>query len=146
MAGNRNLSPFIELTGGLIQDISVEFSIPDAYILCFSEHYLPEKMGDDFGKYCIEIQNPFFVMQEITKCIGNKFRLKRSMFNRVTYTGHEFPFNTQDSHEEGFLKSEFYADQDEVRMYWEIFGATELQPYIMNLPHLATYFRLMESH
>ncbi|MBB1380504.1 hypothetical protein H5071_00685 [Shewanella sp. SR41-2] len=122
-----------------VSNCSSSVSLPDAYVLCTTIEYSPEKLSDTFGKYCVEITNPRAFFIGVSKILENHISIKEAAAGKVIYkdriyTGLESPPGPI-----GFVKPpDLYSSQKEFRFLWLPLGSAKLTPFLLKCPELST--------
>lgn len=112
--------------------------LPDAYVLCTTIEFSPEKLSETFGRYCVEITNPkeFFVL--VSESLEKPIPIKEAAAGKViykdrSYTGMESPPGPM-----GFVKPpDLYAHQREFRLLWVPENSKDLAPFLLKCPEVA---------
>jgi hypothetical protein len=113
---------------------SVGKELLNAYVLCFTSACNPNLMSEDFGKYCVEIKQPFFFLQFIGAYLNKTHPLNRSDFDKVRYREREFSGMEETPGALGFVKPVEYAGQKEVRMLFSCKDNANIKPFVLNVP------------
>ena len=101
--------------------------IEDAYVLCCTEHFAPELLGDTFGRFCVEISSSIEFFEHITRELAKVTTVLEGTIARISYRSNTFVDAEPGDVPLGFLKArDRYADQREVRMLWRVDQATPL--------------------
>jgi len=112
--------------------------LPDAYVLCATTEFRPEKLNETFGRYCVEITNPrqfFITVSEVlegTVSIG-KAAAGKVIYKDRFYTGMENPPGPI-----GFVKPpDLYTSQKEFRLLWILRETKGLTPFLLKCPQVS---------
>ncbi|UQB41932.1 hypothetical protein JX580_09710 [Thiomicrospira microaerophila] len=109
----------------------------DAYVLCTTTEFSPEKLGETFGRYCVEITNPrqfFIAVSEVLEGIVSirEAAAGKVIYKNRLYTGMERPPGPI-----GFVKPpDLYASQKEFRLLWLPREANGLNPFLLKCPEV----------
>lgn len=116
--------------------------LPDAFVLCTTEHFSPEKLSDTFGRYCVEISNPQALFHQLTNELSKRFRLREAAYGRVIYRHRKYVGHQEEPGPIGFVKPpDKYQDQREVRFLWTVDNSLNLKPFLLEVPQAATLCR-----
>lgn len=111
--------------------------LPDAYVLCSTTEFSPEKLGETFGRYCVEITNPrlfFIAASEVLERIVSirEAAAGKVIYKNRLYTGMEHPPGPI-----GFVKPpDLYASQKEFRLLWIPREDSGLNPFLLKCPEV----------
>ena len=115
-----------------------EHKLEDAYVLCTTERFSPDKLSDTFGKHCVRIDDAKTFFDRTSRALVASLksgRLDRAFMGCVSYTGRELQGRQQQPAPNGFLKPpDLYADQQEVRMLWSMTPQVRLEPFLLKVP------------
>lgn len=109
--------------------------LPDAYVLCTTTEFSPEKLSETFGRYCVEITNPRHFFIAISEALEGIVSIREAAAGNVIYknrlyTGMEHPPGPI-----GFVKPpDLYASQKEFRFLWIPRDANALNPILLKCP------------
>ncbi|MCA9835431.1 MAG: hypothetical protein KC422_00885 [Trueperaceae bacterium] len=127
----------------------IEYEIPDAYVLCTTEVYKPEKMAETFGNYAVKIKEPQQFFKVVTKKLEHLKGNMNSRFSRVIYKTpltfqNEEIYTEPDLDDIGFLKMpDKYANQKEVRMLWFPSNRLPISPFLLNCSEASQFCELV---
>lgn len=112
--------------------------ITDAYVLCTTTNFSPEKLNDTFGAFCVEITNPrdfFLLLSEKIKAISN---IRCAAAGKVIYADNRYTGMNSPNGRIGFVKAVVpYADQKEFRFLWHMEQQGELDPFVLKCPEVS---------
>lgn len=112
--------------------------LPDAYVLCTTEHFKPENLGDTFGRYCVEITNPPEFFRRLTAALSRLVSIQQGAFGRVIYQERRYVGLQDPPGPIGFVKPpDRYQDQREVRFLWTLSTNAKLDPFLLDAPDCA---------
>jgi hypothetical protein len=120
-------------------------SIPDAYVLCTTTDYSPEKFSGTFGSNCVKITNikRFFIAisNEIKKSNAiREFCAGKVIYKQRSYCEMECPPGKI-----GFVKPyDLYSEQKEFRFLWIPEKTDKLQPFLLKCPGISAYCSLQQ--
>ena len=111
--------------------------LPDAFVICTTKEFKPEKLSDTFGKYCVKISNPVEYFKRVSVELNKHIEIREGfiLLDQSTaqiYTGLEAPPGPI-----GFVKpSDKYSPQKEFRLLWVPERNTNIEPGIGSINHL----------
>lgn len=112
--------------------------LPDAYVLCTTDDFSPDKLSETFGKYCVKINNPKLFFEIVTKSLKKQTRLRESVLGKVIYDDRYYQHTENPPGPIGFVKPrDKYSDQSEVRMLWVPEDIRSLKPFSLSCPKVA---------
>jgi len=104
--------------------------LPDGYVLCTTDDFLPGKLSKTFGMYCVKINNPKLFFKRVTECFGQQTKLNESIIGKVVYDDRFYKHTENPPGPIGFVKpKDKYSDQSEVRMLWIPESCASLKPF-----------------
>lgn len=107
-------------------------TLPDAYVLCTTEHFSPENLGDTFGRFCVEIREPDLFCQYVANALNRVTPLTGAQHASVTYRDRIYRDLEASPGTLGFVKpADGYAIQKEYRFLWTPKGAPLLKPFLL---------------
>jgi hypothetical protein len=110
-------------------------SIPDAYVLCTTTEFSPDKLSDTFGKYCVEITNPrqFFILA--SESLESVTSIRQAVAGKVIYKDRFYSGVKSPPGPIGFVKPpDLYASQKEFRLLWIPKSTIEMAPFLLKCP------------
>lgn len=114
-------------------------SISDAFVLCTTINFSPEKLNDTFGKYCVEITNPMEFFVSISESLNTQYTIKEAAAGRVIYKDRNYSGMEIPPGPIGFVKPpDLYANQEEFRFLWLPEDSAELKPFLMKCPNISS--------
>lgn len=129
-------------TNVTFENMSNTTRIRDAYVLCTTTEFSPEKLNDTFGKYCVEITNPrhfFVLLSEKIKAISP---ICVAYSGKVTYADRKYTGMNSPSGVIGFVKPiSPYANQKEFRFLWHMQQKVKLEPFVLKCPEVRAMCR-----
>lgn len=130
-----------------IIDCSADHIIPDAFVICTTEHFSPDNIGEKFGKYCVEISNPKLFFELVTENIKKYQKMYQGAWGRIIYKERKFSGRDKIPGPMGFVKPpDKYSDQREVRFIWTIQGSPLLlEPFGLNIPEVKHLCRRIDN-
>lgn len=114
--------------------------LPDAYVLCTTTEFSPEKLSETFGRYCVEVTNPkdFFVL--ISESLEKSKKIKESAAGKVIYKDRSYTGMESPPGRIGFVKPpDLYATQREFRLLWVPENSSGLAPFLLKCPEAAHF-------
>jgi hypothetical protein len=113
-------------------------SLEDAYVLCLTERYAPEVMADKFGAFCVRVRKPRRFFDRVTSAMTNKLHLRGHALGPVSYRErHYFGLDSAPG-PLGFVKSEQFAEELEVRCLWVPVDPTAIRGFLLEVPAIRT--------
>jgi len=111
--------------------------LPDAYVLCTTIEYLPEKLSETFGKYCVEITNPREFFTNISVVLEKSVALNEAVAGKVIYKHRHYTGMEAPPGPIGFVKPpDLYASQKEFRLLWVPKMPEGITPFLLNCPNV----------
>ena len=115
---------------------------PDAFVLCCTEYFAPELLGDTFGRVCVQISDSIEFFNRLSARVGALFTLRQGRIGKVTYRRATFVDAEPGEVPMGFMRDpDKYAEQREVRMLWHVASAPPLSAIDLNAPEVASLCR-----
>ena len=114
--------------------------LPDAYVLCTTTEFSPEKLSETFGRYCVEVTNPkdFFVL--ISESLEKSKKIKEAAAGKVIYKDRSYTGMESPPGRIGFVKPpDLYATQREFRLLWVPENSSGLAPFLLKCPEAAHF-------
>lgn len=112
--------------------------LPDAFVVCTTEQFRPEDLGDAFGRYCVEIEHPHQFFRLITAELSKLHAVREAAFGRVNYRERKFSGLQDPPGPIGFVKPpDKYESQHEFRFLWLLHTADRLTPFALYAPECA---------
>lgn len=117
-------------------------AIPDAYVLCATTKYSPDKLGDTFGRHCVEITNPRLFFIAATEALEEFVQIREAAAGRVIYKDRYYTGLENPPGPIGFVKPpDVYAVQNEFRLLWIPVEANSLNPWLLSCPKARHFCR-----
>lgn len=114
----------------------------DGYVLCMTSGFAEEKLTDDFGKHCAEINNPeaFFLL--LNAELLRRWQTGQGQFGPIVYKQRHFTGTQQAPGRPAFVKPpDQYEDQQEFRFFWPGPRGQFVSPGPFTAPGLAEFCR-----
>ena len=109
--------------------------LPNAYVLCTTTEFSPEKLSDTFGRYCVEITSPKDFFVRVSASLEKSTQIKEAVAGKVIYKDRHYTGMESPPGPIGFVKPpEFYATQKEFRLLWVPENSTGLTPFLLKCP------------
>lgn len=125
----------------IITNSRSEYLVNDGYVLCATTHF-SEEVRDKFGKYCVEIQNPFVFAELVSHHLSIDENITYSYHGKINYGERTFVDRNPPSTHIGFIKPPFpYAYQKEYRFLYIPDENKNLKPRIVYCPLLENICR-----
>ncbi|MFM5027301.1 hypothetical protein ACEUBM_19995 [Aeromonas caviae] len=112
--------------------------MPDAFVLCTTKEFKPEKLSETFGNYCVKISNPVEFFKRTSIELNKHLEVREGgmglvKYNDRIYTGLEKPPGPI-----GFVKpNDQYSPQKEFRMLWLPKENFVIKPFLLKCPDVA---------
>lgn len=112
--------------------------LSDAFVICTTEHYSPEKLSKTFGPYCVEINDPAEFFRLVTDALVRGYpRMCPHGWGRVTYGDRSYKGLEPSPGVIGFVKpKDGYFEQQEVRFMWTAYAGGVLEPFLLPVPEV----------
>jgi len=121
---------------------TVSWFVPDAFVLCCTRRYDPAGMSGTFGRHCVRIHYPLFVLERLAAAIEERRELARFFMGPIQYSDRHFR-DTQPPpapHAALIKPSDGYVHQQEERMIWlPANRAEKLAPFKLIGPALSDF-------
>ena len=116
----------------------------DAFVLCFTEVYAPERMGGNFGAWCVQLDAPLEAFSVITRELSRQYMLTRVVIGHVHYSGRQVSdYQRARTHQALLKPPDGYSHQREIRMIWEVDSQHHpIRPFKLSVPEAIKYFSL----
>lgn len=122
----------------VLENCTSIFRIPDAFVLCTTTVFAPEMLGETFGKYCVEISNPFLFSDVVMVELRKKIELKSSAIGHITYRERSYRELEESPGEFGFVKPLQYKDQLEYRLLYIPKSLDPIKGILLSIPALGS--------
>jgi len=110
-------------------------SIQDAYVLCTTTEFSPDKLSDTFGRYCVRIKNPAQFFKLVTESLKLSISIKKCEQGEVIYKERFYTGMEPSPGPIGFVKPpDLYASQKEFRLLWIPANASGIAPRLLSCP------------
>lgn len=131
-------------TGSLFTISNLTVSLPDSYTICFSTKRDDELFKDDFGEFCVKINDAEKLYFAISiPMLEMNPDIKRMNHNNVQYTKKELT-NIADKIYTAFHKPERYFWQEEYRFSWTMPHTEIISPFLLDFSNLLSQ-EIMEN-
>ena len=116
----------------------------DAFVLCFTELYAPERMEGNFGRWCVQFDDPLEGFRVITHELSRRYSLTRALIGHVHYSGRQVSdYQRTDTHRALLKPLDGYSHHREIRMIWEVDSQHDpIKPFKLHVPAAIKYFSL----
>jgi hypothetical protein len=123
-----------------VNNCSNRVSLPDAFVLCTTVEFSPEKLSETFGKYCVEITNPRAFFIGVSKQLEDHAFIKEAAAGKVIYKDRKYTGLESPPGPIGFVKPpDVYSSQNEFRFLWvPENNASRLTPFLLKCPELSS--------
>jgi hypothetical protein len=128
--------------GTVIAFNALERRVPDAFVLCCTRRYAPEKLSDTFGHHCVRINYPLFVFDLITEAIRKQHEIGSFFSGKIMYDDRHYRDAEPPPADHAALVKprDGYADQEEERMVWLPKNPNQqLAPFEIEVPGMSDY-------
>ena len=106
--------------------------LPDAYVLCTTKEFSPEKLSDTFGQYCVKISNPALFFKRASIALNKHKKIREGGIGLVQYKGREYTGLQNPPGPIGFIKpSDQYSSQNEFRLLWIPEIHNDIEPFLL---------------
>ena len=113
--------------------------LPDAYVLCTTKEFSPEKLSDTFGNYCVKISNPASFFKLVSISLNKQQEIQEGGMGLVQYKNRNYTGLQNPPGPIGFVKpSDQYASQAEFRLLWIPKIHQNIKPFLLNCPEIST--------
>lgn len=114
--------------------------LPDAYVLCTTEQFNPEKLSETFGKYCVEIEHPTEFFRIVTAALSKVLPIHQAACGPVAYRERKYTGLQNPPGTIGFVKpADKYQDQQEFRFLWLLNTVKKLDPFLLEVTECARF-------
>jgi hypothetical protein len=116
----------------------------DAFVLCFTELYAPERMEGTFGGWCVQLDNPLETFKAITLELSRHYSVTRSLIGHTQYTGRVVSdYQRAQTHRALLKPPDGYVHQREIRMIWEVDPRHyPIKPFKLQVPEAVRHLSL----
>lgn len=116
--------------------------IRDAYVLCTTSKYSPEMLGETFGKFCVEINNPSNFFFRVSDSLEKIQAIEAAIHGGVVYRDRFYEGMEPPPGPIGFVKpSDIYAEQKEFRFLWIPKNFNKITPFLLKCPEVSNICR-----
>lgn len=127
-----------------IENLTIQETIRDGYLICTTLAFEPEKMEKDFGKYCVEINSPELFLNLIATKIKSKVKMHQIGMSNILYTSFEYANQNIPDFLVPFYKLEKYEYQKEYRFLFIPEDNFNLTPFSINVPEISYLCRIIK--
>jgi hypothetical protein len=114
--------------------------LPDAYVVCSTLTFAPERLSESFGRYCVRIRSPRDFFAAVTERLTWYCKLRSAHLGGVVYQDRHFRGLEAAPGPVGFVKpSDQYRDQQEFRFLWVPAGNGPLCQFSLSVPGVADF-------
>ncbi|OPY69566.1 MAG: hypothetical protein A4E62_01794 [Syntrophorhabdus sp. PtaU1.Bin002] len=107
--------------------------LPDAYVLCTTTEFSPDKLGETFGRYCVEITKPGRFFKSVSEALERKVSIREAAVGLVIYKDRHYTGMEPRPGPIGFVKPrDIYAPQKEFRFLWIPENTNGLTPFLLS--------------
>ena len=144
IVGDSSDSGFVEMAsrsgihvGGGCSNITISGCenvqrLPDAYVMCCTKEFSPEKLSDTFGNYCVRISNPKEFFKRVSVELNKESQIREAGMGLVKYKEREFTGLQPIPGPIGFVKPrDQYAPQKEFRQLWVPKNHQNIEPFLL---------------
>jgi hypothetical protein len=125
-------------SNGTIDNNTRSSSLPDAYVLCTTTEFSPEKLSETFGKYCVEITNPREFFVTVSENLESQTAIKEAAAGKIIYKDRSYSGLESPPGPIGFVKPpDLYASQKEFRFLWLPEKSKEITPFLLKCPKIS---------
>lgn len=115
--------------------------LSDAFVLCTTTEFTPEKMAASFGTACVRIDKPRRFLDRVTLALRRQHRIREAMLGQVAYKDRSFRSTEPPPGLLGFVKPAYpYGSQNEVRFLWTS-HTRSIRPFLLDVPSVASLCR-----
>ena len=126
-----------------INDCTSRNSIKDAFVLCTTLVYSPDKLSPVFGNHCVEIFDSEEFFRRVSSRLHAQHPIKEFARGPVIYRPRQFHGLESEPGPLGFVKPpDQYQDQKEFRMLWVPHDFSKLVPFLLNVPEVIPLCRV----
>ena len=123
-----------------ISDCTNTTRIPDGFVLCTTSLFDPATFKT-FGEACVEIREPRQFFECVTRAMSIHHTITQAAFGSIIYQHREYTGLQSPPGPLGFVKPDRYSPQKEVRFLWLVESRSTLQPFLLNVPEVASLCR-----
>lgn len=116
-------------------------SIHDAYVLCTTDHFNPEKLGPRYGQYCVEITDPAAFFKTLTRALLAHAVLHEAAMGPIIYRDRVIRNMDDAPGPIGFVKPpDIYASDREYRFLWTVMQE-KITGVLLDVPEARRYLK-----
>lgn len=152
--GHGNNADFVEIAkrtgivfgpecvnGTISNNVNIGY-LPDAYVLCTTVEFSPDKLSETFGHYCVEITDPFEFFLKVSSALEKHESIHQAATGKVTYKDRAYTGLQDSPGPIGFVKPvDKYAPQKEFRFLWVPENMDILNPVLLHCPEVKSMCR-----
>ena len=117
-------------------------SLADAWVLCMSEHYMPDLLSSTFGQHCVEIYGVERLFVLITRRLRDRHALMEGAAGRIVYRSRVYTGLEDMPGPLGFVKDpDGFEAQQEVRFAWRFTKDETVHPILLAVPESSHHFK-----
>jgi hypothetical protein len=111
--------------------------LPDAYVLCTTIEFSPEKLSETFGRYCVEITKPREFFINVSVVLEKSIPINEAVAGKVIYKDRHYTGMEARPGPIGFVKPpDLYSSQKEFRFLWVPKTSDGIAPFLLNCPQV----------
>lgn len=112
-------------------------ALPDAYVLCTTTEFSPDKLSETFGRYCVELTNAKQFFISVTESLESLVPIREAAAGKVIYKDRYYTGIEPSPGRIGFVKPpDLYASQKEFRFLWIPKNTNGLAPFLLKCPQV----------
>lgn len=112
--------------------------LPDAFVLCTTKEFKPEKLSETFGNYCVKISNPVEFFKRTSIELNKHLEVREGGMGLVKYKDRIYTGLEKPPGPIGFVKpNDQYSPQKEFRMLWLPKENFVIKPFLLKCPDVA---------
>ena len=112
--------------------------LPDAYVMCSTKEFSPEKLSDTFGNYCVKISNPAEFFKRVSVELNKESPIREAGMGLIQYKDREFTGLQAAPGPIGFVKPrDQYAPQKEFRQLWIPQNHQNIEPFLLKCSNVS---------
>lgn len=115
--------------------------IPNAFVICTTAKYDPEKFNRVFGSFCVEISFPMTFHELISKRLAEMFSISENAFGPIKYQSRGYYHLEAPPGPIGFVKPQKYKNDHEYRSMWIMKDLLDLKPFLLSVPEIKSFCR-----
>jgi len=125
-------------SNGIISNNTRKTVLPDAYVLCTTIEFSPEKLSETFGRYCVEITNSREFFINVSVLLEKSVAINKAVAGKVIYKDRHYTGMEAPPGPIGFVKPpDLYASQKEFRFLWVPKTPDGIEPFLLDCPKVS---------